>query len=376
MDSLPIVPEAFGITRLAEQGTLLPASVPVWCAVRPVARSFAVTNGKGRTHSRARLGAAMEAVECACAEASERLIVRWATLRELDAEGATVIDFQSVLTVQNTDLDPFRKRGFVHGIETSSGAEVLTPYELVGLDYRVNADWDRESFLMSSGGLAAHVDVTAAKIHGLQELIEQEARLFLVSIPGYAKNRPRLDPEKLLPEHSYGLFRNLAKHGTRIELIDITTDVGVPVIMAILHEAHNATAMKRHAAGCACRMNISEAAEAALLEALQSRVTDIAGSRDDIVPDDFAKLTVRPQSHGMQTPSIQEAAYDDPLDILISRLSHIGLEQIYCFDLSPLDRSIICLKHLVPGLECVVEGRGTPRRGRRFKVRALKSMLV
>ena len=375
MDPLPFAPEAFGITRLAEQGTLVPTGVPVWCAVRPAARSFVVANGKGRTHAQARLSAAMEAVECACAEASERLIMQWANLVELQAEGAPVLDFEKVLSVRDPNLEPSRQRGWVRGVELIDGAEVLAPYEVVGLDYRLGAGWDRGSIRMSSGGLAAHIDAKAATLHALQELIEQEARLFLTSIPGYARHRPRLDPSEVLPSHCDDLLRELSDGDGWVELIDATTDIGVPVVMAILHEARTGAALKRHAAGCACRMNLTKAAEAAVLEAVQSRVTDFAGARDDIVPDDYAPRDTRAGPPDRFVPPREGLDCTDPLATLISRLARVGLSRMFCFDLSPPNQNVVCQKLLVPGLECVVDSAGMPRRGPRFTARAIQNML-
>ncbi|WP_068115553.1 YcaO-like family protein [Tropicimonas marinistellae] len=375
MTSLPFEPAAFGITRLAEQGQLLPFGLPVWSALRPAARSFAVTNGKGMTDAQARLTAAMEAVECACAEASERLVTRWASIAELQAEGAPILDFATCLHVRKPALDTSHIRGWVSGTVWSTGAPILAPYEVVGLDYRANAGWDRDSFAMVSGGLAAHTDADAARANALREAIEQDAQVFLRSVPGYARRRRRLDPQAVLPESVAPLVERLAAMGTWVELIDATTDIRVPVVMALLREAGNGAALDRRAAGCACRACYPDAAAAALLEAVQSRVTDFAGARDDIVAADFAPRTgaePRPPPTSATLPRQNAGA---SMAELCDALASAGLPQVLVFDIRPEGHPLHCCKVLVPGLECLSEGPRQPRRGRRFASRALASVL-
>ena len=58
-----------GVTRIGEVTHLDRIGLPVFQAVRPMSRSLAVHQGKGRCEADARISAAMEAIEGACAEA-------------------------------------------------------------------------------------------------------------------------------------------------------------------------------------------------------------------------------------------------------------------------------------------------------------------
>ena len=58
----------FGITRLANVTGLDHVGVPTWMAVRPLARSLSVSQGKGLTHDLARISALMECIELHHAE--------------------------------------------------------------------------------------------------------------------------------------------------------------------------------------------------------------------------------------------------------------------------------------------------------------------
>lgn len=356
----------------------MPYGLPVWSATRPAARSYVVANGKGVDDGHARLTAAMEAVECACAEASERLVSRWASLGALRADGAKVLELANCARVLTDRVDEERIRGWVRGSLWPDGSDVWAPYELVGMDYRADTDlWDHQSFAMASGGLAAHTDPELARVNALRELIEQEARLFLVQVRGHARSCARFDAREALPETLQPLLDRLDRLGVTVELIDATTDIGVPVVMAILRQPDSdAAAMNLRAAGCACRGSYAEAAAAAVMEAVQSRVTDVAGARDNLSPADFA------YRKGSETFPSSFASAPAPLcngessETLCSALARVGLGQVTMFDLSPPDvPGIHCWRAVVPEMECLAEPPRRPRRGDRFKARVLAGLM-
>ena len=85
------------------------------------------------------------------------------------------------------------------------------------------------------------------------------------------------------------LVERVTAAGFTIRLFDQTTDIGVPAIMAVIGGAERRSA--RHfeiTAGYGCHPVAARAAIRAITEAAQTRVTAIAGSRDDIDPQVFA----------------------------------------------------------------------------------------
>src|SRR5262249_4874631 len=66
---------ACGITRVADLTGLDVIGVPVFAAYRPNSRSLAASMGKGPEPDRARLGAAMEALEQSFSERAEDIVV-------------------------------------------------------------------------------------------------------------------------------------------------------------------------------------------------------------------------------------------------------------------------------------------------------------
>ena len=62
----------FGVTRVADITGLDRIGIPVALAIRPLSRSITVAAGKGVDLVAAKVSAAMEAIECAHAEAIDR----------------------------------------------------------------------------------------------------------------------------------------------------------------------------------------------------------------------------------------------------------------------------------------------------------------
>lgn len=103
----------------------------------------------------------------------------------------------------------------------------------------------------------------------------------------------------------------------------------------------------RYAAGFAARPDPEMAALAALLEALQSRLTEISGSRDDLVEEEFSDVrTTSRQPPDRQLsigslrhwPDLNGASSDLKLKALVSHLRSKGIGNLYVFELpSELD---------------------------------------
>ena len=147
--------ESIGVTRVGDLTGLDTVGLPLWFAVRPNSRTVAVSQGKGLTHEQARISAVMEAAESAAAEAPETLIADYCSLTELVATGRMPVPLDRMSCCMFGAFDPDRERAWVAGRSWRTGLPVYAPYELVGLDMRVDAPWDRDCFRISSIGLGA-----------------------------------------------------------------------------------------------------------------------------------------------------------------------------------------------------------------------------
>jgi ribosomal protein S12 methylthiotransferase accessory factor len=266
---------AYGITRVGLLTGLDVLGIPVAFAARPNSRSLSVTQGKSLYADEAQLGAVMEAFEQAFAERSEALTVCRAEAKEL---GARAVDLSRL----HRAAEPSQSRiAWARATSLISGAERLVPLELVDLDLRAGRRSDFSASPVSGLGLAAGPTWEAAATHALLEVIEHNATAaidFFGLLDGFARPvRCRAGDHAALDE----IISRIAQAGLRHQLYDISAPGGLPVIGAFLDCPDLAPGWIQFA-GFACRFSPEHAAEAALLEAVQSRLTVIAGARDDL----------------------------------------------------------------------------------------------
>lgn len=363
----PLAP--FGITRAGDVTDLDIIGIPVWISVRPNSRALTVSQGKGLTHQQARLSAVMESIEGAVSERTREIITQfgsWARLRE---EGQPLVPLERLDRCRFGVFSPVRDRAWVPGVRYGSNRPVFAPYELVGLDLRGNFPWDHASFHMTSNGLAAGPSFEFAAAAALLELIERDATALNGLFGGRTIQQVRWEPGL----HA-GLDEAVGKveaAGLEVRLFASASKVGLPVISAIITRPvlHGAGAGARLSGGDACRLDVGDAALAALLEAVQSRLTNIAGSRDDMDETQYGPGSgILPALLSNATPLSELMAAEgsfrnpfpaDKLDIIVGRLEAAGLAEIFLFDLPVPVPGIHVVRALVPGLKAEIEGHIT-----------------
>ncbi|WP_216333044.1 YcaO-like family protein [Rhizobium sp. X9] len=335
----------FGITRVGDVTGLDIIGIPVWFATRPNSRGLSVSQGKGLVAEQARLSAIMEAIEGAVAEDTRKHIAVFGSIRDMRDKGVPLVPFGTVGRVNLDMLKLQNERAWVKGTSIRGQREIFAPYELIGMDFRADFPWDRRAFLMSSQGLAAGFDHDHAVLHALLELIENDA-CFLVDT---FETRTMAPQPVLFPPGVHASFdalvQRLADIGLPPSFFDLTNALGVPVVMASLPRSIHAQdgLATRSAAGAACRPSAYHAAVAALLEAIQSRLTDISGARDDLSPLRYQRDMFSPGPSASAARPVETApvnldlAHGDPSlpqwQKLAERLFAGGIEDIYVFPL-------------------------------------------
>lgn len=352
-----------GITRVGDLTGLDTIGLPVWFAVQPNSRTLAVNQGKGLTHDQARISAVMEAAETAIAERPERLIDRYCSLNELTDAGEQAVPLDRMSGCSFDAFDPERERAWVPGKSWKTGERVFAPYELIGLDMRVDAPWDRDAFRISSIGLGAATEFAPAALHGLLEVVENDGIAPLEAfdtLDGFAR------PLKYLAGAHAGLDEAVAKcvaAGFQPLFFDLTGSVKLPVAGCFVPRgvADVSGPGIRYSAGFACRFDAHEAALSALLEAVQSRLTHISGARDDIDLPDYAPFARNISAPPADAPTIGNfAALLEPqraptFNAAAKLVCQSGAEDIFVFPLSGDSDGVHVVKVLVPGLMAVFD---------------------
>jgi ribosomal protein S12 methylthiotransferase accessory factor len=191
--------------------------------------------GKGRSESEAIAGAVGEAVERYCASHTDPRRI-WSG-PALDAAVPLIDPSKLVLYSPAQYLrDGFPYRPYDDAAPMSwaratalpSQEEVLVPASLVYLYFHSPFASD-EIAEVTSNGLAAGPDLPSAVLAGLLELIERDGFLisWLARLP-----LPRVDLGRL-GGITQDVIRFYRSRGVELEVFDATTEVGVPVMMAV-----------------------------------------------------------------------------------------------------------------------------------------------
>lgn len=344
-----------GITRLASQTGLDRTGIPCYAAIRPNSLTIASHQGKGEDELGAKLSAIMEAAEYAVAEAPETP-GRTLSLAEVGRAGLSTLDVANLLP-RGFALDPDLPVRWVEGEEFVTGASVLVPYDAVVLG---KAPVAYTAISQSTNGIAAGISMEGALLHALCELIERDAVCLWGFKPDAAVFATAVAPEAFGDARVDQLVAKVARAGYRVHLFDQTTDIGVPVIYAVMFPADGAEGHFDAASGAACHPVPGVAARKAIVEAAQTRITNIAGARDDIVDAEYdttlsrsvrVLTEVRPGGRPAPTGFTGDGAPGAFLAFVRRGLDQAGLRRIVTVRLGSEPLGIDVVKAFVPGLE-------------------------
>ncbi len=295
---------AIGVTRVAQLTGLDRCGVEVASAVRPEGHVLQVSNGKGDDFAQAERGALHEAAELWAAE-------QVPTNALLGTSESVPLAWQAVNGV--TAWLP---------AQTFAGKQVWIPAHAAcclpagsQLPGAVTSTW-------VSNGLAAHPSLDAALLHGLLEAWEREALVRVLPNGFYA---PHLKGRRLTQTPR---ATELERRGFSVGLFDLTPrGCTVPVAGALLLDLEDGPVPVT--AGYAARAGLSDAVDAALLEAAQSRLTEIHAAREDVsvrresrVAEAKALLEQLPMQRWKQTkpPALSPGALARRLDTEVAWL--------------------------------------------------------
>ena len=367
-----------GVTRLAKVTGLDCIGIPVWNAIRPNARSLSVHQGKGITDNDAKASAVMEALERACAERPS-LPVRTASVEDIVSGGELCDPLDDLIAVGNRPLERASRLEWVEGHDLVGDRSVWVPYEAVLLDF--TRSWH---FWQSSDGLASGNTDKEATFHGLLERIERDADT-LWSLERFERQAATCISSKDLGDPVVtSLVDRIERAGFTLQLFDMTSDLGVPTLSALLSPAE---ALSRRSLrymdvtmGSGTHPMAYRAALRAITEAVQSRLTLITGTRDDVEDEVYdsqasefllRKLRLQPQGKVPVDLSDPGTDVDGMLTRVLQILQDHKIGRIIAVRMNPGDKRFSVVKVIVPGLEHP-EGR----RQRRFGARALSRLLV
>jgi YcaO-like protein with predicted kinase domain len=352
-----------GITRLGNVTGLDRIGIPVTVAVRPNSHSFSVSQGKGLGLAQAYASALMEAIELFHGEElSERTVV--ANFQELSAAARAVSPSSlcgtGIPLPERTDIE------WIEGYDLLGREACFVPWEVVHTDYTLPTRHSSAHFLSGSNGLASGNHLAEALSSAISELVERDAVALWHAQAVHARSRGRLDIASIDDEACRALLGLYEAADIAIRLWDVTSDIGIPsFICDIPAMADDASGGMRRFRGSGCHADRGVALARAMTEAAQTRLTYIAGIRDDLPPSDYAETEpeklgaalIDAMSQAAPSRSFHDIASFDADDVVadvrwqLERLRAVGIERVIAVDLTRADFGIPVVRVVIPGLE-------------------------
>ena len=340
-----------GVTRLAELTGLDCVGVPVWQAVRPGSRALSVHLGKGLDNATAQRGATMEAIESHHAEhwrpPQTRIAAAWSAL---DPATRTAAADDCAWQRGGVDLETTVDWVSVEPLISSRPFQV--PVDCVSLDCTISA---HAGLARDSNGQAAHFEHDAALLAGLLELIERDAVCEWRTRSAVARSGCEVDVSTLDDPALGDIAARLAARAIGLRIYRVPAIIEIAVIVAEVADHLGGRSSYTYVWGSAAAPDPRAAVRAAVLEALQTRCSQIAGSRDTIpiaapapsVPRLMA-LPVLPgwRGHAFEAHS---SVIGDTVGI-VEALAAVGYRQAGFVTLSPPESAAVTIKAFVPGL--------------------------
>lgn len=348
-----------GITRVASQTGLDSIGLPVWCAYAPNAKAIVIAQGKGLTDAEARTSAVMEAVERAVA--TEPACAKSVSCKSALRKGGLRFDsIDSLLSSGEQPLGDDEETEWVEAVDLISGGSVLLPFDAIWFDRTVA----KPRYWRSSDGLASGNARDEARLHGLLERVERDALTLWSIEPDRTRFARRLRLDSLVSQGAGDMVGRIERAGLELALFDITTDLGIAVVAALLmpREAQLLRPL-RHVdltLGAGASLDPFVAAARAISEAVQSRMTFIGGARDDLLPEIFERpadrslleaFDMEPVANIEGLPSYRSTSSAQGLSILVEHLRKRNIRKLYTVDLQPSWLPVNVIKIIAPELE-------------------------
>lgn len=250
---------ALKVTRVARVTGLDRTGVEVACAVRPEGQILQVCNGKGWNWDHAYASALFETAELYAAEHFHNI---WRVEPDVDAPrqwSSARFGGTAGRTIATAMID-----------RMGADKMVAVPAHAIGcsreLPGPVTVSW-------SSNGMGAGFTHKQALAHALDEVWERHA--LAVTLPdGWEPGRVAL---RRIPIKIPAFTEN----GFDVAVFDLSLDEGPYVVGALLFDREEGPVPL--AAGYCARSDFHKAIDGALLEAAQSRLTEIHAAREDVV---------------------------------------------------------------------------------------------
>ncbi|MGF1658560.1 MAG: YcaO-like family protein [Rubrimonas sp.] len=350
-----------GLTRLGFLTGLDHVGAPVAMAVRPNARSAAISLGKGLTDDHAAASALMESIECWHAETIARPLVAAPSTRP----PGRPLDLSRLPPLTETAWTSDLEFPWIEGVDLMSGESLWAPYEVVHAAYTAPMPPGSGCFFASTNGLASGNTPTESLVHAMTEVIERDATTLWIFADEAARESRRIDPASVADPACRSLIDRFDAAGLMTAIWETTSDVGVPAFFVWIMEREDGIGgAARSAIGQGCHLYPAIALSRALTEAAQHRLTVISGARDDLGAEEYEAPDPEIQALRRQllaegatprrfvpAPAFASDHLGEDAAFIVERLAAVGVTEVFALDLSKPEIGVAVTRAVIPGLE-------------------------
>jgi ribosomal protein S12 methylthiotransferase accessory factor len=355
-----------GITRIANITGLDRIGLPVVVACRPNSRSLAVSQGKGLDLIAAKVSAVMESIEAYHAE-SINLPVKLGSYEEMRYTH-NVVDVYRLPRSAISPFQPYLPLIWIDGYDLMQGESVWLPFETVHTNYTLTLRVGAGTFNATSNGLASGNHLLEAISHGLCEVVERDATTLWYQLDKKSQQHTRLDLQTVNDPGCRSVLDRYERAGISVAVWETTSDVGISSFLCMIMETFDDPLRPLYpTAGMGCHPVRRISLLRALTEAAQSRLTAIAGSRDDLPRSDYERFRnidlleanrTRMEHEGLLHdfvvgPDWNRDTFEEDVKWELERLRAVGIERVIAVDLTKKEFGIPVVRVVIPGLEGV-----------------------
>lgn len=338
-----------GITRIANLTYLDCIEIPVYTCIRPKSKNLSTSQGKGITDDLAKCSAYMEAIEHYFSEQTH--VDKHCHFDELPEGSQVDINLFSRGLIDCPEMKEHIKQWTLcESLLHDNGKYFPTEYFCFDLS---SPCLENSFFRKTTTGLASGNTLTEATCHAIYECIERNCSFDFAHMPHPEKLERILDNSTINYPAVHELLDRLKENHIDCVIFNTTNHLNVPTYHAIIAD-DNPFRKLGHYSGTGTHLHDGIAICRAITEAVQSRLTYIAGSRDDMYPKDY-KISWKPlklsgKKEFGQTHENVNFTLDEQLTWLLNCLEENNYHPYrYCHTQETDDISVV--KILIPGLD-------------------------
>lgn len=351
--------EDFGITRVADVTGMDNIGIPVMLSVRPNAKSLSVAQGKGITTELAKVSAVMESIEHFHAEQpiSINIIDSYANLSAEHDMPNPIHLANPLFSSEHLEQEILP---WTQGINLLTGKKALLPMPSLSLD---STQADRLSVLLyaSTNGLASGNTLDEAICHALLEVIERDSTFAWKMLKKNEQNQTIVDVETIQVSFLIDLITKIQQADIKIKIYNQTAALGVPTFFCLIGDNRPSRRLALFG-GYGTHLNKAIALSRAITEAVQSRITSITGSRDDMTPEfygDWHILETEEVNATLDYSKIVEpgtqGSFEADKKYLLNRLAERDCSAVYMYNFTNEKYRIPVVRIIVPHLQFLSE---------------------